>query len=116
MNLHTQGTTAYRILELLNAGGEAADAVLAYFAPYCSCDPAGWIRTKLQQGDAQITALIADIIKRPVVAEPALAPTRPWAGWLVGMACVGTVNTGTFADGAGSTYTAPVPISPNTCT
>lgn len=108
---HTKGSTAFRLLELLNQGGTLADSIMEFFAPICPCDPGAWIKTKLQQGDEEITQIIQTLIDRPTVAEPALAPTTPWAGFLVSTLCTGGVLGGTFADGAGSTYTANIPVS-----
>lgn len=108
---HTQGSTAFRLLELLNAGGAAADAIMAFFAPICPCDPGEWIKTKLQQGDEEIVTIIEGLIDRPVVTEPALAPTMPWAGFMMSSLCTAGALVGTFADGAGSSYTNAIPLS-----
>lgn len=112
---HTQGSTAFRLLEMINAGGATADAIMAFFAPICNCDPGAWIKTKLQEEDETITAIIQALIARPVVDEPLTASVNPWAGWFISSSCSAGVTTGVFADGSGNTYTAVIPMSPAGC-
>jgi hypothetical protein len=108
---HTVGSTAFKLLEMLNAGGTTADAIMEFFAPICPCDPGEYIKIKLQQNDPEIVGIIEDLILRPVVTEPSLAPSIPWVGFMISSLCTGGVLTGTFADGAGSTYTSQIPLS-----
>lgn len=108
---HTQGSTAFRLLELLNAGGATADAIMEFFAPICPCDAATWVKTKLQQNDPEIVSLINTLIARPEVPQPPKASTEPWPGFLVGTTCVAGALQGNFAFDTMVMFNVPIPTS-----
>lgn len=106
---HTKGSTAARLLEIINAGGTQAQAIMEFFAPICPCDPGAWVKQKLQQNDPEIVATVQALIARPAESEPGLASTSPWVGFMISSQCVNGTLWGQFAGGGSSAYAMEIP-------